>query len=1081
MVLFCLTMSVYGQTAQSKTSSQNTTELQNENLLLTIENQRFVEENGVVRCYSVEHNTIRKQNNNTIRGQQNFEDWIAPLVEEHKNLVASGRFRPVTYRIPVIFHVISSGPGNDTYLSQAQIQAQLDQLNLDFRNLAGSSNPAAADSQIEFVLVEEDPNGNALTEIGINRVSRPNENAITRTTFENTIKPNSIWDRTKYANIWTGNLSNSLLGYAQFPEGSTLPGMPTGNENNQTDGVVVLHSSVGSVANPFPGGGVYASGRTLTHEIGHWIGLRHVWGDPDTQAGENGCDVDDFCNDTPNSQSATSGCPNNKDTCSGGGNDPVENYMDYSHDTCMDTFTADQVARMVVVMQNSPGRSELPTSPALPTEVPTISFQAGPANSNVIEGSECNYTDITVPLSISEAPSANASVNFTVDASSIATAGEDFDLLTNSVNFPSGSTASRNITLRIYNDNALEGDETAIITFTVNANGGDAVAGSNTLNFTIAEDDTDPLTSGPLNAIFSDDFENGLSQWTVSGNGTTNFAIGNRAAAGSQYFNFPASGEGSNASNFAFVNDDTCNCTMDAERIAMSNALALTAGVTYTIAFDYVFDDRYAGDTDKARIEISTDNGSTWPIGADLTKTSDSASQTEMPWISTSFTYTPQSNDNTSISFIYNDGGGWAQGLMIDNFSISAPGPVAVQTALNTTTPDALSLANTTVYAYDESSTNIMTSITNNNSFDYGCLNVSVSREGTTAQAYDGSTTPNLVMDKTFTITPTSTTSTGDTTVDFYVTANELTGWETATGLSRNNLVAYRTDGDETAAITVSTFGSDFKLSANFSGLSGTYYFGPQGAFAKINLAAKVYLQGAGVTGGLMADGLRTNSVIPTTSPYSDNLTANSTVFNTTGDNAIVDWVWVELRDKTDNTAVLASTSAFVQRDGDVVAADGTSVVAFKGLTADNYYVVINHRNHLGVMSAATIALSKTATTVDFTNGSVTTYGTNAQADLGNGVMALWGGDINGNGSVRYLGFGNDTNVLKSTVLNDAGNTNDSNLYQFTGYDNADVNLNGRVRYLGFGNDTNIIKNIILNNPNNTNNSNIFTITEQLP
>ncbi|PHS10033.1 MAG: hemagglutinin protein [Kordia sp.] len=256
-----------------------------------------------------------------------------------------------------------------------------------------------------------------------------------------------------------------------------------------------------------------------------------------------------------------------------------------------------------------------------------------------------------------------------------------------------------------------------------------------------------------------------------------------------------------------------------------------------------------------------------------------------------------------------------------------------------------------------------------------------------------------------------------------------------------------------------------------------------------INLSAVAYLQGAALnpnTGEetLMRDDLRVADYIPTTSPYSDNATCNAAVFTTTGVNAIVDWIWVELRDETTNTIVLHSQSALLQRDGDVVAIDGTSTLSINA-GAGNYYVAINHRNHLGMMSANTITLSATATIVNFTdNTNQITYGTNAQSTYGmpSGKVGMWTGNVGGDASVRYQGSGNDTNNIKDNVLADAGNTTSSNLHTFTGYDVADVNLDGSIRYQGSGNDTNSIKDAVLAHPDNQSSpSNLFIILEQLP
>jgi len=254
-------------------------------------------------------------------------------------------------------------------------------------------------------------------------------------------------------------------------------------------------------------------------------------------------------------------------------------------------------------------------------------------------------------------------------------------------------------------------------------------------------------------------------------------------------------------------------------------------------------------------------------------------------------------------------------------------------------------------------------------------------------------------------------------------------------------------------------------------------------------LSPKVFLQGAAINpnGGeetLMRDDLRVAGLIPTTSPYSDNLMCDASVLTITGDNAIVDWVWIELRDKNNNTNVLAESSALLQRDGDIVATDGVSNMSF--LTpVGYYYMAIKHRNHLGIISASSIEMGSNPIAVDFTNSaSPITFGTNAQSSFGMqiGMLGMWAGNVGGDTSVRYQGSGNDTNSLKDAVLADSGNTTSSNLHSFTGYDRADVNLDGSSRYQGSGNDSNTVKDIMLAHPDNQSTpSNLFIILEQLP
>ena len=229
-----------------------------------------------------------------------------------------------------------------------------------------------------------------------------------------------------------------------------------------------------------------------------------------------------------------------------------------------------------------------------------------------------------------------------------------------------------------------------------------------------------------------------------------------------------------------------------------------------------------------------------------------------------------------------------------------------------------------------------------------------------------------------------------------------------------------------------------------------------------------------------MNDALRSAGYLPTTSPYSDDLTVNASVFTTTGANAIVDWVWVELRDATDNTVISASRSALLQRDGDVVDVDGTSALTIS-TPSKSFYVVINHRNHLAVMTKATIALTATPAIIDFTTTALATFGNNAQKDMGSGMFGLWSGDVNNDGIVQYSGTTPDTPIILSYVLNDSGNIFNFPTFASTGYSNNDVNMDASTQYTGTLPDTPAILQNVLAHPGNFLNFSTYQIIQQLP
>jgi PKD repeat protein len=248
-----------------------------------------------------------------------------------------------------------------------------------------------ADVEIEFCLSPVDENGVAMTEPGIDRFNG-NRADWSRDQIENQLKPTTIWNPNLFYNIWTVKFNageGGLLGYAQFPDQTGLQGIPA-NSPASTDGVVIRYQNFGSadkgnfpVMQP-----PYNKGRTLSHETGHWFGLRHIWGD--------GVCGDDFVADTPTQNNSSSGCPNTL-SCNNVTPAMVQNYMDYSNDACMNIFTLGQKDRMLAALEVSPRRKSLMQanlcSPPV-ADVPTANFTADKKNC-VLLGSEVEFTDLS--------------------------------------------------------------------------------------------------------------------------------------------------------------------------------------------------------------------------------------------------------------------------------------------------------------------------------------------------------------------------------------------------------------------------------------------------------------------------------------------------------------------------------------------------------------------------------------------------------------------------------------------------------------------------------------------------------------
>ena len=246
-----------------------------------------------------------------------IEAFTRQAIEERK----TSRVGKGTITIPVVVHVLYHSPEEN--ISDAQIASQIEVLNEDFnlrnadnRLVPGEFEAAKADVGVQFVL-------HRVIRKATTRKIWPYNNAMKLSKFDGS----DAVDPANYLNIWSCNLGQNLLGFAQFPGG-----------NPATDGVVILYSALGRTGTLIPN---YNKGRTATHEVGHWLNLRHIWGDATCG--------NDLVEDTPLHNTANTGCPEagHTSTCAGNPLEMWMNYMDYTYDACMYMFSNGQKDRML--------------------------------------------------------------------------------------------------------------------------------------------------------------------------------------------------------------------------------------------------------------------------------------------------------------------------------------------------------------------------------------------------------------------------------------------------------------------------------------------------------------------------------------------------------------------------------------------------------------------------------------------------------------------------------------------------------------------------------------------------------------
>jgi len=454
-----------------------------------------------------------------------------------------------SYAIPIVFHIIhNNGPEN---ISDAQVLDALRILNEDFNrlnpdwdNVRSEFQGIVADVGVEFRLATIDPNGDCTNGITRTQSILTNEGA-------EQMKALISWPRNKYLQIWVAASAAGAAGYTFRP--ATAQFYP--NE----DGIVILHTYTGST-----GTGSGSRSRALTHEVGHWINLKHTWGDGNDPGLPANCNMDDDVNDTPN----TTGwiiCNLNGTTC--GSLDNVENYMDYSY--CSKMFTEGQAVRMItslnsgIAQRNQLWQTSNLNNTGVNGNAPLCEARFSSSAGLICAGGTVQYTD--------ESFHNVTGRNWTFPGGDPATSTETNPVIT----YPSAGIYSASLT--VTGDNATR--TTSIADLVVVA--------------------PDPGQSPPL----IEGFESATSftnvGWTsLNPNGDNGFLITSSAA-----FSGTKSCRLTNSTGMAGKIDELISPSMD-----MTNAAAITVG------FRHAFARRTASNDDRLRIYVSGNCGETWSL-----------------------------------------------------------------------------------------------------------------------------------------------------------------------------------------------------------------------------------------------------------------------------------------------------------------------------------------------------------------------------------------------------------------------------------------------------------------------------------
>ncbi len=567
-------------------------------------------------------------------GKPALEQLIQQKIQDNQATERTGRLQREEYNFPVIVHVLHLGEsvGEGTNISAAQIYSQFEVLEEDF-NLKNSNlestvpafKSLATSAGFHFKPATVSPDGTPLIEKGINRIQY-SSNRFTMAELENSIKPATIWDPKRYINVWVCDMGNvNLVGYAQFPFAPSLPGLDEEDPAN-TDGIVMSYTNIGSldkVRTPqLLEGGNLNLGRTLTHELGHFLGLIHIWGDVIN------CETTtDYCADTPPQRKANYGCELANTSCTS--LDMAQNFMDYTDDRCMTLFTKDQVERMRAALAVAARRLELTTSNTANPVDKGIFANFVASSKRICAGQEVRFTD----KSMAFGSSSITSYRWTFEGGSPATSTEKNPKV-------------------VYNTAGL-------FAVRLEVSGGTESNTLNLNNFVSVES-----TMGAATTLSKDFEDNSLTSagWEASEN------------------SWKVTSLGSGASKRSVLHIDNYSMNLQGRLCQYTSPLLDTRGQTLMrLSFDYAYSTR-EGQYDSLLIFYSTDCGGTfkpifrhggWDLSTSITRNTLFRATNEADWKNVQLLIPVEGTESLKIRFINISARGNA--LYLDNINLNAP------------------------------------------------------------------------------------------------------------------------------------------------------------------------------------------------------------------------------------------------------------------------------------------------------------------------------------------------------------------------------------------------------------------------